>query len=123
MAVIDGGREKLQREVAVGHGIERIGARPVEPQRLRRHLPVDGKGRARQRSRAKGAFVHPHAGIAEPRRVAAEHLDIGHHVVAPGHRLRGLQMGEARHDPVGAGLGLASSARCSDSSPTIAASV
>ena len=35
---------------------------------------------------------------AKPAAVAPEHLDIGHQVVAERHRLRGLQMGEARHD-------------------------
>jgi hypothetical protein len=33
--------------------------------------------------------------------IAAEHLDVGQHVVAEGDRLRHLQVGEARHDGVG----------------------
>ena len=69
-------------------------------------MPVDGKARARQRRSAQRAFIHPRARIGKPRAVARDHLDIGHHVVAPGHRLRGLQMGEARHHPIGARLGL-----------------
>jgi hypothetical protein len=43
----------------------------------------------------------------KPACVAGEHLDIGHHVMAPGHRLGGLQMGEAGHHPIRPGLGLA----------------
>jgi hypothetical protein len=54
--------------------------------------------------------------------VAGEHLDIGHHVVAPGHRLRDLQMGEARHDPVGPGLGLREQRPHQRLQPRIAAS-
>ena len=33
--------------------------------------------------------------------VAAEHLEVGQHVVAEGDRLRHLQVGEAGHDGVG----------------------
>ncbi len=33
--------------------------------------------------------------------VAAEHFDIGHAVMTEGHRLGGLQMGEAGHDGIG----------------------
>ena len=35
----DRGRgERLEREVAVGDGVERVGGRPVEAERLRRHV-------------------------------------------------------------------------------------
>nr|GFD54187.1 hypothetical protein [Tanacetum cinerariifolium] len=36
--------------------------------------------------------------------IAAEHFEPGQHVMPEGHRLRGLQMGEARHDRVGFAL-------------------
>jgi hypothetical protein len=100
------GRQELQREVAVADRIQAVRRGPVKAQRLCRHVPVDGKGRPRQGCRAKRAFVHPLAGILEPRLVPRQHLDIGHHVMPPGHRLRGLQMGKARHNPIGPSLGL-----------------
>jgi hypothetical protein len=43
--------------------------------------------------------------IAHARKIAAEHLDIGHAVMAEGDRLRRLQMGEARHHRLGMLLG------------------
>jgi hypothetical protein len=95
------GRQRLEREVAVGHGIERIGGRPVEAERFRRHLAVDREGGAGERRGAERAFVQRAAGVGEPAAVAAEHFDIGEQVMAERHRLRGLQMREARHDGLG----------------------
>jgi hypothetical protein len=71
MAQIEAGRQELQREIAVGHGVERIGHRPVEAQRLRRHVAVDREGRARKRRGAERAFVHPRPGVAEAARSRA----------------------------------------------------
>ena len=99
-------RQELQREIPVRHRIQRIGHGPVEPQKVRRHLPVDRKGRARQGRRAKGAFVHPRPRIGKPPGIAAQHLDISHHVMTPCDGLRRLQMGEPRHHPIGPGPGL-----------------
>ena len=45
-------------------------------------------------------------GVGEAAPVAAEHLDVGQQVVAEGDRLGGLQVGVARHDGRGMGLGL-----------------
>ena len=81
--------------------------RPVEAQRLGRHVPVDGKGGAGERGRAQRAFVEPRAGIREPAAVALEHLDIGQQMVAEGDGLGRLQMREARHRQVEMRLGLA----------------
>ena len=69
-------------------------------------MPVDREGRAGQRRGAQRTLVHPVAGVAEARGVAAEHLDIGHQVVAEGDGLGRLQVGEARHQGVGVGFGL-----------------
>ncbi len=80
--------------------------RPIEAQRLGGGVPVDGKGRAGQGRGAQRAFVHAGAGVGKASCVAAEHLDIGHQVVAEGHRLGGLQVGEARHQGVGVLPGL-----------------
>ena len=44
-----------------------------------------------------GLSLRRRARIGEAAAVARRHLDIGEQMVAEGHRLRGLQMGEARH--------------------------
>ena len=54
----------LEREVAVGDAVERIGGRPVEAERLRRHLAVDREGGAGERRRAERAFVEALARVA-----------------------------------------------------------
>ena len=46
---------------------------------------------------AERAFVEPRARVGEAAAVARRHLDIGEQMMAEGHRLRRLQMGEARH--------------------------
>ena len=45
-------------------------------------------------------------GILEAAAVAREHFDIGQQMMAEGHRLRRLHMGEARHDGVDMLFGL-----------------
>ena len=96
-----GRRQRLQREVA--RPTRRPGSWPSgasKPSACGGHLPVDREGRAGQRGGAQRALVHPRPGVGEAAGVAAEHLDIGHQVVAEGHRLGRLQMGEARHQGV-----------------------
>ena len=60
-------------------------------------MAVDREAGAGERGGAERAFVQPLDRVADAAQVAAEHLDIGHAVVAEGHRLRRLEMGEARH--------------------------
>ena len=50
---------------------------------------------------AERAFVHPRPRVGEARNVAAQHLVIGHQMMAERHRLRDLEMGEAGHDRLG----------------------
>src|SRR5437667_253923 len=78
-------RQELQREVAVADAVEGIARGAVEAQRLCRGLAIDRKRRARERARAQRALVEPRAGIPYTAAVAAEHLDIGHEVMAKGH--------------------------------------
>ena len=89
---------ELDHIVAVGHGIERVGHRPVEAQGLRRAMPVDRMRRASKRRCAERRFVQACTAVGEAAAVAAEHLDVRQQVMAEGDRLRGLQMREARHD-------------------------
>ncbi len=64
-----------------------------------------GVGRAGEGGGAERAFVEALARILEAAVVAAEHFDIGEQVVAEGHRLGVLQVGEAGHDGRDFGLG------------------
>jgi hypothetical protein len=92
-----GGSERLQHEIPVGDGIERIRHRRGEAERLRRHAPVDWERGASQRRSTEGAKVRPLARIGKPATVTRRHFDIGKEMVAKGYGLGDLQMGEARH--------------------------
>ena len=78
----------------------------AKPSAMRGDVAVDGKGRAGQRRGAQRRFIHPLPGVLETAAVAREHLDIGQQMMAEGHRLGRLHMGEARHDGVDMLLGL-----------------
>ena len=93
--------EEFDREVAVGHRVERVLAHAVEAELARHRLAVDRKAGAGQRRGAQRQAVDPLAAVGEALGVAAEHLEVRHQVVAEGHRLRDLHMGEARHQDVG----------------------
>ena len=92
-----GGREEIQREIAIGDGVQRVGGGAVEAQGVGGHVAVDRERSAGEGGRAERAFVHALAAIGQAAAVAAEHFDIGEHVVAEGDRLCRLQMGEAGH--------------------------
>ena len=77
-----------------------------KPKRFGGHVAVDGERGSGEGRGTEGAFVHPLAGVFKAGFVAGQHLDIGQHVMAPGDGLRGLQMGEAGHHPIGTRLGL-----------------
>ena len=95
------GRQRFQHEIAVGDGVERVRHRPRKAERLRGHAAIDRERRAGQRGGAERAFVEAGPRIGEAAAVARRHLHIGEQMMAEGHRLRGLQMGEARHHRVG----------------------
>ena len=96
-----GGGKRLQREIAVRHGVERVGGRPVEAERHGGGAAVDRPGRAGERRGAQRALVQPPAAIDEAAAVAIKHLHIGEEVMPEGNRLGALQMREARHHGVG----------------------
>jgi hypothetical protein len=58
---------------------------------------VDRERGTGERRRSERRLIQPLARIREPPAIAGSHLDIGEQMVPEGHRLGGLQMGEARH--------------------------
>jgi hypothetical protein len=90
--------QRLQHEVAIRHGIERIGSRPIESQRFRCHRAVDRKRGAGERAGSERRLVEPAARVSKPTAVARRHLHIREEMVAESDRLSGLQMGQPRHD-------------------------
>jgi len=95
------GGEEFDREVPVGHGVERVLAHAVEPQLLRHRLAVDREARAGEGGGAQRQAVHAAARIHEALRIPAEHLEIGHQMVAEGDRLGHLQVREPGHQGLG----------------------
>ena len=89
--------QRLQHEIAVGDRVQRIGHRVVEAERLRGRVAVDRKRRAGKGRGTQRRFIEPLARIRKAAAVARGHLDIGEQMMAERHRLRGLQMREARH--------------------------
>jgi hypothetical protein len=79
---------------------------PSKPSSAGHEFPVDGIAGAGQRRRAQGQAVDPLAAVGQAFRVAGEHFLPGHEVVAEGHRLGRLQVGEAGHDGIGVGFRL-----------------
>jgi hypothetical protein len=61
--------------------------------------------RAGKRGRTQRRLVQPRAAVGHAAAVAAEHLHVGHQVMAEGDGLCRLQMGEARHDRRGVFVG------------------
>ena len=70
----------------------------VEGQGFRGGKAVNRKRRARKGCGTQRTFIHARAGIFDTAAVTPEHFHIGHQVMAKGHGLRRLQMGETGHD-------------------------
>ena len=100
------GGGKLDREVAIGYGVQRIFRHALEAELACDARPVDAEARAGERRGAERQAIDPRAHLAQPFPVALQHRDIRHHMVAEGHRLRDLQVGEARHHQRCVPLGL-----------------
>ena len=95
------GGKRLHDEVAVGDGVERIRRRPVEAERLRRHVAVEIERGAGKRGGAERRFVQPSARVGKAAAVARRHFHIGEQMMAEGDRLRRLQMRQPRHHRAG----------------------
>jgi hypothetical protein len=87
MAQIEATDSEFQREIAVGDAVERVAPSAAEAERLGGHVPVDREAGAGKRRGAERTLVHALDGVAHAAAVARQHLDIGHAVMAEGHRL------------------------------------
>ncbi len=95
------GGQRFEHEIAVGDAVERIGGRAVEAERLRGHVRDRSETTCPRARRRRAGIRSAARARRETAAIAAEHLDIGEQVMAEGHRLRRLQMGEAGHQGVG----------------------
>ena len=85
------GGEKLDREIAVGDGIDRIRGRAVEAERGGGPVAVDRKSGAGERGGAERGLIEAAATIGEAAAVAPEHLHIRQQVMAEGDWLGRLE--------------------------------
>jgi hypothetical protein len=99
------GGDRLDGEVAVADRIEGVLGHRREAELLGDVMAVERIHGAGQCGAAQGQHVGALAGIEQARLVAQHLFAPGQHVVAEGHRLGDLEMGEAGHDAVGFALG------------------
>ena len=92
------GGGEFDREVAIGHGVERIGAQAVEAELARHRSRSIGKLVPASAALPSGSRLTRRRQSARRSRVAREHRVVGEQVMAERDRLRDLQMREARHD-------------------------
>ena len=98
--ISDGGRSELDREVAIGNRVERVRAQRLEAELAGDPLAVDRERRSGERRAAERQAVDAPADIRQPLEVPRQHRVVRHQVMAERHRLRDLQVREARHDRV-----------------------
>ena len=99
------GRRELDGKVPVADRIERVFGGAIEAEQFRRVLPIHRIGGTGERSCPEGHDVDPLAAIREPLAVTRQHLEPGEHVVAEGHRLGRLKVGETGQDGIGLAFG------------------
>ena len=91
------GGGEFDGEVAVGNGVERVFADRLEAEFAGDEFAVDRVGGAGQCGGAQRQAGDALAAIGEALGIAAEHFEVGQHVVAEGDRLGDLQVREAGH--------------------------
>ncbi len=89
------GREVVEREVAVGDGVDRVRGDLAEAQLACDLAAVGVEVDPRERPRAEGKTPGLVLGEGKARAVAREHPEVGQQVVTQIHRLRALQVGVA----------------------------
>jgi hypothetical protein len=95
------GEGGLGGEVAIGHGVQAVAGGAGEPQRGGSARAIDGQAGARQGPGPQRGLVGPAGGVQEATAIAAQHLGVGHEVMAQGHHLRALQVGVAGQQGLG----------------------
>ena len=100
-----GSGEVVEREVAIGDGVDRVGRDAVEPERRGDLRAVGREVDARQRTRPERQDAARRDDRIEAISVSQQHPDVGQQVVAEVHRLRALQVRVAGHRPVEVALG------------------
>ena len=106
-----GGVQVVQREVAVGDGVDRVGHDVVEAELAGDHAAVGVEVDARQRAGAERQAPGLLEREGEALAVAGEHPEVGEQVVAEVDRLGALQVGVAGQRPVDVLLGAVPAAR------------
>ena len=97
--------ERLDDEVPVRDGIERVRRDAIEVEFAGRGLAVERVAGTGQRTRPERADVGPAASVGQASPVALDHLDVGQEVMGEQHRLGGLDVGRPRQDDVALALG------------------
>ena len=96
---------QVEQEVAIRHGIERIGDHVGEPELGGRHLAIERIGGAGERGGTERAGIGGLKGGGKAAEIAREHPHVGEQVVREEHRLGMLQVRVARQDHAGVLLG------------------
>ena len=101
-----GGKEKLEREVAIGRCVETVLGQPRETKLFRDRRAIERDAAARQRSAPERHRVGRRSRAQQTFAVPGEHLEIGEQVVSPQHRLSAAHMGVSGQHQCGTALRL-----------------
>src|SRR5438046_9963263 len=96
---------ELDREIAIRYGIDRVLAELFEAELARDVIAVDRIARAGEGGAAERQSIDAATAIDEAFDIAREHRIVSHQMMTECHRLRDLQVREARHYRVRMRLG------------------
>ena len=95
------GSRELNGKIAVRYGIERVLADLFKAQQLGGNFALNRVGGTGKGCGAERHTVDAFAAVGHALEIAAEHFDVGEHVMPEADRLGNLQMGETGHDGCG----------------------